>query len=167
MWVRTDALARTQKALVDQADGRAECFIHGGGDIRTAGKDRRGRVDWEQAGQRPEAAEGALFVRVEQLITPGDGRIHRLLAGGKIARAGGREQDVVLEPAEQTLGGQHFDPRRCELERERQCIEPLANRGHGHAVRGREAEVGLHIPNAFHEEAHCGSTYEVGRRHCV
>ena len=51
----------------------------------TTGKDRRGRVDRKQARQRAETAEGALLVRVQQLITPGDCRIHRLLTFGKIA----------------------------------------------------------------------------------
>ena len=105
--------------------------------------------------------------RGQELITPGDRRIHRLLAFGEIARADGREQDVVLESAEQILGRQHFDPRGRELEGERQGIEPSTNRRHGGAVRGREAKVRLHVPNPLHEEPHRGSARQIGGRHRV
>ncbi len=105
-----------------------ERFVAPGRGTLTTGKDRRGGLDRKASRQHAETAESALLVGVEELITPGDRRIHRLLAFGQIARSGGREQDIVRESAEQILGRQHFDPRRRELERERQCIEPSTDR---------------------------------------
>ena len=73
----------------------------------------------------------------------------------------------MREPAEQILGRQHFDPRRRQLEGERQRIEPSTNRRHGRAVRGREAKVGLHVPHPLHEEPHRGRARQIGGRHRV
>ena len=97
-------LGSQQETLVDQAGRRAERFVAPGRGILTTGKNRRGCVDRKPARQRAEAAEGALLGGAKQLITPGDGRIHRLLAFGEIARPDGREQHIVLESAEQILG---------------------------------------------------------------
>ena len=74
----------------------------------TTGKDRRGCLDRKTTRQRAETAERALLVRGQELIAPGDRRIHRLLAFGEIARAGGREQDIVRR-----VGG--ADPRPSAL----------------------------------------------------
>ena len=146
---------------IKPAAARSASSLVGRG-ILTTGKDRRGCLDRKATRQRAETAEHALLVRAEQLITPGDRRIDRLLAFGEIARADGREQDIVRESAKQILRRQHFDPRGRQLERERQGIEPSTNRRHGGAVRGREAKVRLHVPHPFHEEPHRGSAREIG-----
>ena len=39
----------------------------------------------------------------------------------------------------------------------------VRNRHHGAAIRGREAEVRLHVPNAFHEESHRRSARQISR----
>jgi hypothetical protein len=104
-------------------------------------------------------------VRGEQLVTPSDRRIHRLLALGEIAWPDGREQDVVPEAAEEILSRQDFDPWGRQLEGERQGIEPSTNRRHGRAVRGCEAKVRLHVSNPFHEESHRGDARQIGGRH--
>ena len=121
----------------------------------------------KRPGSAPKRRKARCSSGLKQLITPGDRRIHRLLAFGKIAWADRREQDIMRESAKQILSGQHFDPRRRQLERERQCIEPPANRRHGRAVRGREAKVGLHVSHAFHEQSHRGRARQIGRRHRV
>src|SRR5207237_239744 len=68
-----------QKTLVDQTRRCTERLIGPRRTTLTTGKDRRGRVNRKQTGQSAEAAEGALLLRVEQLITPGDRCVHRLL----------------------------------------------------------------------------------------
>jgi hypothetical protein len=83
---------------------------------------------------------------------------------GQIAPSGGREQDIVHESAEQILGRQHFDPRGRQFQRERQRIEPPANRGHRGAIRLREAKVWLHVPSPFHEQPQRGRAREIGGR---
>ncbi len=119
----------------------------------------------KRPGSAPRRRERMLLVRAKELIAPGDRRIHRLLAFGQIARAGGREQNVVPQSAEQILGRQHFHPRGCELERERQGIQPATNRRHGGAVRGREAKVRLHVPNPSTKEPHRGRARQIRGRH--
>ena len=70
----------------------------------------------------------------------------------------------MRESAKQFLGRQHLDPWGRQLDGEREGIEPPTNRRHGGAVRGREAEVRLHVPHTFHEESHRGRAGEIGRR---
>jgi hypothetical protein len=70
---------------------------------------------------------------------------------GQIAPSGGREQDIVHESAEQILGRQHFDPCGRQFQRERQRIEPPANRADRGAVCSRQAKVRLRVPSPFHE----------------
>src|SRR4029077_11762912 len=118
-------------------------------------------------GQRAEAAEGALLFWAQKSIAPGDRGIHRLLALGKIASAGRREQDIMRESAKQLLSGQHFDPRSRQFERERQRVETPANRCHGLSVRGRETKLWLHVSNPIHEESHRWVPRQIGRRHRV
>ena len=130
----------------------------------TTGKNCGSRVDRKQTWQRAEAAEGALLGRGKELITPSNGRIHRLLAFREVARTDRREQDVVLERMEQVLRREHFDPWGRELEREWQRIEPMADLGHSGAVRRGQAKVGLHVPNPLHEEAHRWTAAEIGDR---
>jgi len=106
-------------------------------------------------------------VRGQQLITPGDRRVDRLLALGEIAPADGGEQDIVCELAEQILGGEYLHPRSRELEGERQGIEPPTNRRHGWSVRGGETELRLYVPSPLHEESHRRRTHEIGGRRGV
>ena len=130
----------------------------------TTAKDRGGCLDREPPRQRAKTTKHALFVRAEQLITPGDRRIDRPLAFGEIASwADGREQDILRESAKQFLDRQHLDPWGRKLEGEREGIEPATNRGHCRAVRGRETKVRLHVPHAFDEESHGRSAREIGR----
>ena len=129
----------------------------------TTRNDSRGCLNRKAARQRAEAAEHALLVRAKQLVTPGDGRIHRLLPFGQIAWADSREQDIVRKSAKQIFRSEHFDPGGRKLERERQGIEPTTDRRHGGAVPGREAKGGLHVPHPLHEEPHRGSAREIGR----
>ena len=83
---------------------------------------------------------------------------------GQIARAGGREQDVMLESTEQIFGREHFHPRGRQLQGERQRIEPSANRCHGGTVRRGEAKVRSDVPNALHEQPHRRSAGQIGGR---
>jgi len=74
-----------KQALLYQTRRRPERVVVPGRRTLTTGQRGRGRVDRKEAWQGAKMAEGALLVRVQQVITPGDGRIHRLLTFGKIA----------------------------------------------------------------------------------
>src|SRR5262245_39994897 len=105
-------------------------------------KDRRRGIDAEAAAQDAKATEGPLLLRAQQTIAPRDRRAQGLLPFWKIARRDRREQDVAIETSDQLLGGQGLHPRRDELQRERQRIELLTDRGHRGAVVVGELEVG-------------------------
>ena len=100
----------TERALLDPA-----------GRVFPIDEDRGGRFDRKPTRQRAEPAEHALLVRSKQLTAPRDRRIHRLLPLGKIPRAdgGSRQQNILIEPAEQILRSQRFQPRRGEFDGER------------------------------------------------
>jgi hypothetical protein len=105
-----------------------------------------------------------LFLRVEQLVTPGDGPIDRLLTLWQVACADAREKDVVLEPMEQVIRRQYLHPGCGQFERERQCIEPSADRDDGAAVARGQPKGGLERPDPFDEELHGGNADEISRR---
>ena len=124
-----------QKALVNQPGHRAEHLVAPGARRLTIRKDRRGGLDRKEAWQYAEPAERALFVRIEQLVTPGDGPVHGLLTFGEIASTDTREPGVALETMQQILRRQRFQPGSCQLESQRQRIESPADRGHGGRIR--------------------------------
>ncbi len=160
-------LRSQQQALVDQASHRIECVVAAGRRAVTSSKDVRHGVDREQSRQCAQAAEGALLFRIEQPVTPGDGRVHRLLALGKIARSGCRQQDVLREAAEQVPWRQHFDPRRGQFECKRQGIELATDGGNGRTVRGCESKVGTHVAHPFDEQADRRHAREISQRHLL
>jgi hypothetical protein len=152
-----------QEAFVhDSGDGCQRFLVSDGNAI--VREHRSGGSDRESTRQRAESAERALLIGAEQLIAPGDGRIHRLLTFGKIARADRREQDVLLKALEQTVEREQLGPWRRELERERQSVEPPANRRHRGAVARREPKVRLHVANTFREQPHRRTSRQIRRR---
>ena len=50
------------------------------------------------------------------------------MALGEVAAPAGEEREPLLQPGEELLPGEELDPRRRELEREREPIESLADR---------------------------------------
>ena len=71
----------------------------------------------------------------------------------------------MRESAEQPFGRQHFDPRRRELERERQRIEPPTNRRHGGTVRGVRRKSGCTSRTRSTNRRTAGEPRQIGRRH--
>jgi hypothetical protein len=68
----------------------------------------------------------------------------------------------MFEPAEQSVGAQHLHPRRGELERERQRIQPAADGHDGGAVGRSQLKVGLHVPYALDEQPHGWRARQIG-----
>ncbi len=84
-----------------------------------------GRLIGAAAGEDRQAAEQTLLLGSEQVVRPLDRRAQRLLAG--VAVASSLEQvEALREAFEQLLGREDGRARRCELERERQVVEPRA-----------------------------------------
>ena len=99
-----------------------------------------------------EPAQQPLLRGVEQRVAPADRRAQRALAKRQIAIARRQQVERVIEPLEQRRGLEDSHARRGELERQRQAVEPAADRGDRRRVRGREREAGLHLLRTLEEE---------------
>ena len=105
-----------------QPGGRAQLEIAtahavGGGERPAAGEDR-------------EPREQALLHRRKQVVAPQQRVAQRALAGGYVARTAGQQLQPALQASEDLRGRERPDPRRGELDRERQPIEPRADLRH-------------------------------------
>ena len=85
---------------------------------------------WERAaaGEDGETGEDALLLGREQPVRPVDRRAQRALPLGKVARAPRQEWQPLLEPREQRGKRKDLDSGSGELDRERQAVEPAADR---------------------------------------
>ena len=80
-----------------------------------------------QAGGRAPARRIA-----QQVVAPGDGVAHRLLARGWVAPAAGQQWQALLAGGpSKRRGGSSLDARGRQLDRQRQAVQPAADLGHG------------------------------------
>ena len=109
----------------------------------------------EAADEDREPAEEALLLGCQQVVAPGDGIAHRLLPRRQVARASGQQRQPVLKSREQRCGREHLDPRRGQLDGQRQPVQSAADLGND---RRRSASVsaksGLTACARVDEEAH-------------
>jgi hypothetical protein len=96
----------------------------------------------------------ALFGRVEEIVGPGDRVAQRLLTSGQIARPAGQQRQPLLQAGQEDVGGEMADPRRGQLDRQRQAVQTPTDLGDGGAVRLRQHEVEANGLGAVDEEAH-------------
>ena len=66
---------------------------------------------------------------VQQLVAPRDRGAERPLSFWKVEGAGGEQVEAAPEAREDLLRCQHLHPRGCELERQRQPVEPARDLG--------------------------------------
>ncbi len=123
-------LARAQEALREQRVQEREVGVCDGG----------GGLGGRAAGEDGEGAEGALLLGDEQVVAPGDGGEQGVVAGVVLAAAG-QELEVAVEGAQELCRGVEVGSRGRQLERERERVEALAERGHV-LVGGVEGGVG-------------------------
>ena len=120
-----DSLLLAQQTLVDQRGHAGEDIER---PIRT--RHRLRRLDRAAAGKDRQPAEEDLLLRGEQIVAPGDGIAHRLLACRQGAGAARQERQALLQPLQQGLRREDFDPRGGQLDGQRQPVEPGADLGH-------------------------------------
>ena len=104
--------------------------------------DRLGGLEVAAAGEDRQPIEQPPAAVVEQVVAPGDRAAQRLLAGRQVARAGGQDVELLLEPGEDRLGRQELDPRGGELDRERHAVQAGADRGDRRGVLVGDREAG-------------------------
>ena len=132
-------------------------------DLRRRPADRLRRLEVEAAGEHRQAVEQPLGVLVEDVVAPGDRGAQGLLARRQVARAGGQQVELVLEPAEDRLGRQELDPRGGQLDRQRHAVEPGADGRHGGRVLVGHGEARPDRHRALDEQAHGGVLLDRGR----
>ena len=89
----------------------------------------------EAAAECAQLREQASLGRCKEIVAPPDRRPQRLLALGQVAGTPGREPEPVVEGRHQLRGSQLGGPRRNELDRERQPIQPPADLCHERSRR--------------------------------
>ena len=104
----------------------------------------------EAAGEDGEAGEQLLRLLREQVVAPLDRRAERPLAFRRVARAAGEQRQRALQAREQRLRREQLRPRGGELQRERQTVEPPADRIHRRVRLERAADRA----GSFDEERH-------------
>ena len=85
-------------------------------------------------------------------MAPVEGGTKRLLPLGCVAPAAGQELEPVAEPLQQRRRGQELRPRGCQLDRERQPVEPPAQLGDCRRVLLAHDEVRVRGLSPLHEE---------------
>ena len=132
-------------------------------DLRRRPADRLRRREVEPAGEHRQAVEQPLGVLVEDVVAPGDRGAQGLLARRQVARAGGQQVELVLEPAEDRLGRQELDPRGGQLDGQRHAVEPGADGRHRGRVLVGDGEARPDRHRALDEQAHGGVLLDRGR----
>ena len=111
-----------QQALLDE---RVEVFEGVARAVRVA--DGRGRLEPEAADEDGQAPEQRLLPLEQQVVAPGDRVAQRPLALVGVLGAAGQQGQPLVEPAQERLRRERAHPRRGQLDRERQAVEPAAD----------------------------------------
>ena len=110
------------------------------------------RVQGSAAGEDREAAEDGLIGGREQVVGPGDGRLHRLVAIRGILGTAGQDLEPVGEAGQQGGRRQDLGPGGGQLDRQRQAIEPRADLGDRRHRLGGDHQIGLGCPRPVDKE---------------
>ena len=86
--------------------------------------DRADRLHGRATREGAERAEEPLRGRIEEVVAPGDSVAQGLLARGEIARAAAEQAELVAEPRQDRRRAEERDPRRRQLDRQRQAVDP-------------------------------------------
>ena len=120
------ALVELNERLVDQAREEvddAPCVLR----VRRA--DRLRGFEGEGTREDRESAEQGTFLVAEQVDAPADGGFECALPGERGARASTEQRESFLELLRDLVGAQRATTTGCgELDRERQPVEPTADR---------------------------------------
>ena len=112
-----------------------------------------------------EPREQAPLVGVEQVVAPVDRAAQRPLALRQVAGAAGQQRRGGRRAAAQHRGRREQpDPRRRELDRERQAVEPAQISATAGRVRRRQREVGCAPPSPARRTARPPRTAQQRRR---
>ena len=140
---RGDGVERVEAALVE---------LRHGGDPFEVGP----------ASEHAEPSEHDALVGSEQVVAPGDGVAEALLAG-RSSSAGCTQVERRVEARQQARWRQQLAPCTGELERQRQPVEPAAERDDVFRVVCRQLEPGPHHFGVLAEQLHRGGRGSLGQ----
>ena len=141
-----DPLGLADEALLGQRRQPVE------GIAALAAADALDLVEPRTADEHREASEELAVGLLEHVVAPRDRAAQGLLPSRKVARARRQQPEPIAQPAEHRLGSQDPDPRRGELDRQRQAVEADADLGDRRRVLVRDLEPGPHRPSALDEQ---------------
>ena len=90
----------------------------------------------------------------QQIVAPVDRRPQRPLALEYGPAAARQQVEAIVKPRGDLLDRHRGRARGCELEGERDAIQPTADPRHGRGVGGRERKLQLHLTDAVDEQPH-------------
>src|SRR5919201_1140113 len=121
-WLVLPSSARSTVVAAEQA------LVDEGGEVVERGvADVFGRLEGAAVRENREAREQALLGRREELVAPVDRGPQRLLALGQVARAARQQLEPPAQASLERARRQQLDARGCELDRQRQPVQPPAD----------------------------------------
>jgi hypothetical protein len=93
-----------------------------------------GRLERPAPGEHRQPGEQPSPGGVEQVVAPGDGVAEGPLAFWEGPGPGGEDGEALLEPGQHLLGRQDLGPGCCQLDGQRQAVQPGGDLGHGRGV---------------------------------
>ena len=133
-----DVVVDHDERLVDEARHQVEHVLAVNA---VAGADLLGGFERPSAGERREPPQQpALGVR-EQVVAPVEGRFQRRCRPIGVRSRPREQSKAIVEPGVDLLDRQDLQPRRRQLDRQRDAVEPPADLGHGAGVVARDANA--------------------------
>ena len=148
---RTGAAHLAHQVLVEELGQAVE---HRQADVRRGVADRLDRLQAGAAGEHRTGGEEPPGLLGEQVMAPGDRRPQGLLPVRQVAAAAGEQAQRVLQPGQDRLRRQQLDPRRGQLEGQRQAVQPAGDLGDRRRVPLVDGEVRQHRGGPLGEQAH-------------
>jgi len=143
----TGAVSAAQQALVVQRGHHVGCV-----ETKLIGLAHRfDRLDRRSTREDGQAPEHRLLTVVEQLVAPVDRPTQGPLPFRDVPAAG-EKREAPVEPGKDVSRLEQPNPRRRELDRQRQAVEPGADLGDRRRVLQRQVESRTDCPSALDEE---------------
>src|SRR5579871_4875679 len=116
------------------------------------------------AAEDAELGEKLLQLEGEQIITPIDGGAQGAMPGRDVSAPADQHLEAIREAFEHLSGCADPRPGGGEFERQRDAIEPAAQRSDSLGVTGRDLKVRARSLRAIHEELDAGKLQQLFRR---
>ena len=103
----------------------------------------------------PETCEERALRWLQQIMAPGDGGAQGLLSRREVACPAREDRQPLIEPRQERGRGQQAHAGGGQLDREREAVQPLADRYHVGDIVRTQTEGGFDRLGAFDKETDC------------